>query len=117
MGFSICNKGYIGTGSDSTGLRNDFWEHNPVTNVWTQKANFAGTARSGTVGFSIGNRGYIGTGNDGSLKNDFWEYDPVNNVWAAKANFEELEKEAERRVWLRPEMPLSKMPRRITRFL
>ena len=49
----------------------DFWEYDPSTNVWTQKADFGGGARSGAVGFSIGSKGYIGTGG----ANDFWEYD------------------------------------------
>ena len=41
---------------------NDFWEYDPTTNTWTQKANFGGTPRDGAVGFSIGSKGYIGTG-------------------------------------------------------
>ena len=61
VGFSIGNKGYIGTGWDN-GPHQDFWEYNPSTDAWTQKANFGGTARYGAVGFSIGNKGYIGTG-------------------------------------------------------
>ena len=40
--------------------------------TWTQKTDFAGTARTGAAGFSIGNKGYIGTGNTlGGLKKDF----------------------------------------------
>ena len=42
----------------------DFWEYDPATNAWTQKADFGGTARYGAVGFSIGSKGYIGTGSD-----------------------------------------------------
>ena len=63
VGFSIGNRGYIGTGVDNAGgVRNDFWEYDPVSNIWTQKANFAGGVRTYAVGFSIGNKGYIGTG-------------------------------------------------------
>ena len=40
----------------------DFWEYDPATNTWTQKADFGGTTRSVAVGFSIGSKGYIGTG-------------------------------------------------------
>lgn len=54
---------------------------------WTQKTNFAGTAREGAVGFSIGNKGYLGTGYDGTAKMDFWEYNPAIDVWTQKANF------------------------------
>src|SRR5437870_3933251 len=60
VGFSIGTKGYIGLGNNYI----DFWEYDPNTNTWTQKANFAGNARSGAVGFSIGNKGYVGTGSN-----------------------------------------------------
>jgi gliding motility-associated-like protein len=89
VGFSIGNKGYIGTGWDlGIGYRDDFWEYDPATNSWTQRAPFAGGARILAVGFSIGNRGYIGTGQDfiGRL-NDFWEYNPFLDLWTKKANF------------------------------
>ncbi|MCL2289561.1 MAG: hypothetical protein FWC34_02490 [Bacteroidetes bacterium] len=94
VGFSIGDRGYVGTGSFEfansppypTGL-NDFWEYNPVTNEWTQKANFGGGGRIGAVGFSIENKGYIGTGNSNtSYFNDFWEYDPEANSWLRKTN-------------------------------
>jgi gliding motility-associated-like protein len=90
VAFSINNKGYVGTGnSDPNGvtLLKDFWEYDPVTDQWTQKADFGGSARRLAVGFAIGTKGYIGTGDDGSVKNDFWEYDPVGNTWSIKANF------------------------------
>jgi N-acetylneuraminic acid mutarotase len=79
VGFSIGNKGYIGLGSN----QKDFWEFDPVTNVWTQKANYPGAANSGAVGFSIGSKGFVGTG---SAQYDFWEYDPVSNNWTQKAD-------------------------------
>lgn len=85
-GFSIGNKGYIGTSE----FVNDFWEYDPETNLWTQKADFGGTLRNGAAGFSIGSKGYIGTGLETysyvPLK-DFWEYDPATNTWAQKADF------------------------------
>ena len=81
VGFSIVNKGYIGTGINygtPSNINKDFWEWDQATNLWTQKANFAGNARSSAVGFSIGNNSYIGTGygSDGNVLQDFWEYDP-----------------------------------------
>ena len=46
VGFSIGSKGFIGTGVDFFGnYYNDFWEYNPATNTWTQKANFGGISR------------------------------------------------------------------------
>jgi|GEM_PF-1021917 len=86
--FSIADKAYIGTGFNSTNsYLGDFWEYDPATNVWTQKANFGGSARYGAVGMSIGGSGFVGTGYDGSYKNDFWEYNPVANIWTQKNNF------------------------------
>jgi N-acetylneuraminic acid mutarotase len=87
VGFSIGNKGYIGTGSNGGSYYKDFWEYDPAANTWTQKADFGGTERVNAVGFSIGNKGYIGTGFGGSGI-DFWEYDPAANTWTQKANFE-----------------------------
>ena len=89
VGFSIGNKGYIGTGEDSiTGSARDFWEYNPLTNLWTQKANLVGAGRFAAIGFSIGNKGYIGTGFNSSsvAAQDFWEYDTLLNNWTRKAD-------------------------------
>lgn len=89
IGFSINDKGYVGTGrTGTTTYRNDFWEYDPVSNGWTQKADFGGTARYGAVGFSINGKGYIGLGQDTQgYKNDFWEYDPATNSWTQKSIF------------------------------
>src|SRR5205085_10906645 len=87
VGFSILNKGYVGTGRQA-GLTKDFWEYDPASNTWLQKADFGGSPREGAVGFSIGNKGYIRTGFDGATAlNDFWEFDPATNSWTQKANF------------------------------
>jgi len=87
VGFSIGNKGYIGTGRNNcSGYLKDFWEYDPSTNTWTQKANFGGTGRQEAEGFSIGNKGYIGIGYEYAAQaNDFWEYDPTNDTWTQKA--------------------------------
>ncbi|MFI5164719.1 MAG: Kelch repeat-containing protein, partial [Bacteroidia bacterium] len=92
-GFSIGTKGYIGTGSIGTSLRQDFWEYDPATDSWTQKADFGGGARLAAVGFSIDTFGYIGTGFSSpngppyTYYNDFWEYNPTANTWIQKASF------------------------------
>jgi hypothetical protein len=90
VGFSIGNKGYIGTGSGQGTSYKDFWEWDQATNVWTQKADFAGNSRSSAVGFSIGYKGYIGTGINYDIsfnsKKDFWEWDQTTNVWTQKSN-------------------------------
>lgn len=93
VGFSIGSKGYLGLGHINAGSFNivyaDFWEFDPVSNSWTQKADYGGGQRFGAVGFSIGNKGYIGLGTDQNYAdpNDFWEYDPLTNVWTQRAMY------------------------------
>jgi len=88
VGFAIASRGYVGLGADTSTIWKDFWEYEPVGGTWTQKADFAGTARYAAVGFAIGGKGYVGTGFDGSSRlKDFWEYDPVANAWTQKADF------------------------------
>jgi len=91
VGFSIGNKGYMGTGTgnfNTTPYKKDFWEYDPATNSWTQKADFGGTEREFAVGFSIGSLGYIGTGYNASGRlQDFWQYNPTSNTWTQKADF------------------------------
>lgn len=87
--FSVFNKGYIclGQGDNSNFLR-DVWEYDPVSDVWTQKADYAGTARRAAVSFVIGGYAYVGTGQDVvGLCDDFYKYDPVNNLWSPIADF------------------------------
>jgi hypothetical protein len=88
LGFSIGNKGYIGTGIKNSTMLKDFWEYNPATDTWIQKTDFGGIARYYAVGFSVGSKGYIGTGRTNTLSsNDFWEYAPATDTWTQKANF------------------------------
>jgi len=84
VAFSIGQKGYAGLGYTGLKTPKDFWEFDPTTNTWTQKANFGGNYSQNGVGFSIGSKGYVGTG---SSTLDFWEFDPIANTWTAKANF------------------------------
>ena len=97
-GFSIGSKGYVGIGgyfasSSDNAYYNDFYEYDPTTNIWTQKANLGcsnstdascngiADARYNGVGFSVGSRGYIGTGYNSTLSPnklaDFYEYEPA----------------------------------------
>ncbi|MEO8149486.1 MAG: T9SS type A sorting domain-containing protein [Bacteroidia bacterium] len=91
VGFSIGNKGYIGTGFDAfTYFQNNFWEYDQANNQWNSIASLPAMNRMEAVGFSIGNKGYIGTGANfmaGVLLNDFWEYDTTNNQWTQKTDF------------------------------
>ncbi|MBL0137697.1 MAG: T9SS type A sorting domain-containing protein [Bacteroidetes bacterium] len=93
VGFSIAQKGYVGTGWNGSGLSafySDFFEFDPTTNIWIQKADFAGGGRIYSVGFSIGSKGFLGTGWNSSVDsiyNDFWEYDPAFDLWTRKSDF------------------------------
>ena len=91
--LAIGNKVYFGLGHyNSAGpniLFDDWWEYDPATNAWTQKANYLGGLMYHAAGFSIGNIGYVGTGrnNGAALVNTFYSFDPTTNTWTQKANF------------------------------
>ena len=93
-GFTIGDKGYIGTGVDTAEfVLNDLWEYEPLTDSWTQKANLPGEARRNAVAFVVGDKAYVGTGmnnadaNLGNPLSDLWEYTPATNSWVQKANY------------------------------
>jgi hypothetical protein len=87
----LCDKGYVAagqTGSSSGTYRNDVWQYDPVTNSWTQKANYGGGNRTGPVAMALGGKGYMGTGYNGTAATqDFWEYNPASDAWLQLANF------------------------------
>jgi N-acetylneuraminic acid mutarotase len=90
VGIAIGSRGYMGLGHiNSTGdvQYKDWWEYDPGSNSWTQKADFGGGRRYHATGFAIGNKGYVGTGRDTTFnnRNDWWEYNPVTNTWTQKA--------------------------------
>lgn len=91
----------MGTGSGidpvngGWGDRKDFWEFDPETNEWTQKADFGGRARHGSVGFAINSKGYIGTGSYDEQPSyyfidNLWEYDPATNEWTQKSSMGDI---------------------------
>lgn len=87
-GFSIGNKGYIGIGHmNGSGVNivySDWWQYDPASNSWTQKADYAnGIPNYAAVAFSTSTKGYIGGGT--AFASDFYCYDPVNNTWTAIA--------------------------------
>lgn len=95
VGFAIGNRGYVGTGQESTltntdGQTGDFESYDPATGSWTKRAGFGGAPRAWAAGFSIGGKGYIGTGADSTTspyRSDFWEYDSATDTWSQKADF------------------------------
>lgn len=85
INFSINGKGYFGLTASS----NTFWEYDPATDAWTQKADFPGLSRHANVSFSTDTKGYVGGGISqfGAWLDEFWEYDPATNAWTQKTNF------------------------------
>jgi N-acetylneuraminic acid mutarotase len=89
--FSIAGKGYIGCGyqyDDMNVAYKQFWMYDPVTNSWSQKADFAGVERYFASGIAINGKGYAGLGRNQlvSVFNDWYEYDPVGNAWTQKSS-------------------------------
>ena len=90
VAITIGNRGYAGLGHINAVtdiLYDDWWEYDPGTNTWTQKANFPPGPRMHAAAFAIGNYGYVGTGRDNSFteKNDLYKYDPSTNSWTLLA--------------------------------
>jgi len=83
VGFSIGNKGYIGTGQSAVfgSRQKDVWEYEPLSNSWKRIDDFPGGERTQMTYFSTGTKGYVAGGDGiGSLPGDladFWEYDPT----------------------------------------
>lgn len=87
--FVVGNKGYMCVGQGYTNpFFKDLWEYDPVTNAWTQKADFAGSARRQGIGFGIDNYGYVGLGYDANgYCKDMYRYDPATNIWTQLNDF------------------------------
>jgi len=92
--MSIGNKGYMGIGHyNGTGtniVKSDWWEYDPATNSWAQKADFIGNGGNGNYAvltFSMENSsvGYLGGGQLGTGK-EFYKYSPATNTWTPVAN-------------------------------
>ncbi|GAB5418462.1 MAG: hypothetical protein Crog4KO_33240 [Crocinitomicaceae bacterium] len=83
---SIGTKGYMGLGHyNGTGINivlNDWWEYDPATNAWSQKADYIGGTSAGNYGvltLSIGEYIYI-TGGAFTDQN-LHRYDKKTNTW------------------------------------
>ena len=109
--FSIEGRGYVGTGihlnflerkpgydrKNTLSLTREFWEYNPTTDQWTQKADFPGARRYGATSFAINGKGYILAGDStlyapvptSTYAVGMYEYDPNTNQWTQKAEIPE----------------------------
>lgn len=83
LGISIGNKGYIGTGHYNGAGPNivldDWWEFDPSSNSWSQKANVP-TPTYGSIGWGTATKGYVGAGFIGG--GIYHVYDPATNSWS-----------------------------------
>jgi len=86
--FVIDNKIYF---ANSTGTDDkDFWQYDPITDGWTQKADIPGPPYTLRMAFAIGNKGYIGTGDcvayycvtGRSTSSAILSYDPSSDAWS-----------------------------------
>ena len=89
--FSIGNYGYLFAGNDlyPGGASNDFYQYDPETDTWTEKATCPVNKIIAMAGFSIKGKGYIGTGlpKYSEDNHEFWEYDPELDQWSRIADF------------------------------
>lgn len=81
-GIAIGDKGYIGLGHmNGTGVNivyQDWWEYDPATSSWTQKADYP-VVNYGAAAFATQTKGYVGGGV--FLSTEFYEFDPITNTW------------------------------------
>ncbi|MFK8046195.1 MAG: T9SS type A sorting domain-containing protein [Crocinitomicaceae bacterium] len=86
-GIAIANKGYFGLGHvNGTGVNvvySDWWEYDPATASWTQKADVP-VQTYGAAAFASSTAGYIG---GGIFQDDeFYRFDPALNTWTQVAD-------------------------------
>ncbi len=84
---SANTKIYFGTGKDDSFFQNDWWEYDPTTNIWIQKANFPVSGRTGAFAFTLNNTPCAGMGSDGSYNDDTWWYNIANDSWNYTTSF------------------------------
>lgn len=89
VSFVIGDKAYVGLGNGDNPYFKDFWEYNPTTNTWAQKADYGGAARRQAVAFAIDTLAYVGTGLgiNSTYYDDFWKYNAATNAWTPVAAF------------------------------
>jgi len=97
--LSIGNFIYTGQGHYNGGgtniLFDDWWQYDPASNSWSQKADYPEGPVYHASGFVIGDYGYVGCGrtqpggpgNAYVHETSFYRYDPASNQWNQIASF------------------------------
>jgi hypothetical protein len=74
----------VGTGLNGVDHK-DFYSYNPVTDHWSQIADFPGPPRNSGAAFAIDSLGFCGLGYNNityTYYNDFYKYNPITNSWS-----------------------------------
>lgn len=86
-GCATSHRGYIGlghvNGSGQDISYKDWWEYDPASDTWTQRANFP-VSTHGAVSFVVDNCPVVGGGS--ALSTQFYKFDPAQNTWTPIAN-------------------------------
>jgi len=105
--FSIDGRGYVGGGMNNGLLNQEFWEYDPLNNLWIEKNDLQdddnddddydddyAIARSLAATFVINGKGYVTLGARGTLDAGVWEYTPALDKWTQLTSFEGAVREA-----------------------
>lgn len=99
VSFVINGKGYVCTGINNGTYESDFWEYDPVADLWTEKRDIANVSdddydddynitRTNAVAFTANGLGFIVSGGKGTVSGDTWVYNPVTDLWEEKTSLE-----------------------------
>lgn len=87
VGCATENKGYIGLGHvNGSGVDisyKDWWEYDPASDSWSQKANFP-MNNHGATSFVVNDKPCVGGGS--ALNGEFYTFDPDQNTWTPIAS-------------------------------
>jgi N-acetylneuraminic acid mutarotase len=86
VGCATENKGYLGLGHvNGTGVNysyQDWWEYDPSSDSWSQRANYP-VANYGATSFVVNGHPCVGGG--AALDGQFYQFNPLENTWTAIA--------------------------------
>lgn len=81
---AVGDKGYVGLGNEYSTTVNylhDWWEYNPLTDSWTQKAAFPGNSDGTQMAFGTLTNAYV------IDSVHIYQFNPLNNLWTQLSNF------------------------------